>query len=685
MRRLRSAPIIATAGLLLTLAAVPAAAPGATLHVGPGQTYATIQAAVDDAGPGDEIVVHDGTYVENVLVDRPVAIRSQDYLLNGENDGAVVDASGLARDYGFEIQADGVVIEGFSVHGAVGYSMTGLRAGIMLDGCHGCTVTHNRCGWEESHNNSVGILVTEGGPHQIIGNEAAWNQHGISLERTSGNTVSGNSCHDNFWVTWSSGITMSGDLDPIWGTPTMHDNLLQNNDLRGNSVGACLYFACVSNVVRGNTIDANYSGVIVWSYCWHNLIAGNTVTNSVNRGIQVNAGRENVIADNTIDNNVNGIWFGFLSLSDYGSIDNLVTGNSILNNGYAGIRISASSPGNRMFMNQFRLNAANVISEGTDWSTAVPVSYFHGGNWHGQLGNYYDTYAGIDTDGDGIGDTDLPFTDGDPLHGPVEHHPLVVPPGTFELQAWYLRGAEPLTMRRDDALSVMSSVEIPGGESRIWVSEAPAAGQVVFPAGAWTGQVSFAEWPPADACLVEIGVSTDGTDFTPSGAEATVGDAMVVTFTTPVAGITVANRERLAVRVTSLQGDWPVKLLAGGAACFVSSPGNGDPEWPNGTGTAAPDLPAAAHRLEPNVPNPFNPMTAIRYELAAPAVVTLRIHDLRGRLVRTLMAGRHLAAGPHRTLWDGRDDAGREAPSGVYFCRLAAGRMRLTRKLDLVR
>ncbi len=93
--------------------------------------------------------------------------------------------------------------------------------------------------------------------------------------------------------------------------------------------------------------------------------------------------------------------------------------------------------------------------------------------------------------------------------------------------------------------------------------------------------------------------------------------------------------------------------------------------------------PAATDALAQNVPNPFNPATAIRYELAAPGTVALRVYDVRGRLVRTLVDASQ-SAGPHAVTWDGRDDGGRPAASGVYFYRLDAGRSVLSKKMVLV-
>jgi len=75
-------------------------------------------------------------------------------------------------------------------------------------------------------------------------------------------------------------------------------------------------------------------------------------------------------------------------------------------------------------------------------------------------------------------------------------------------------------------------------------------------------------------------------------------------------------------------------------------------------------------RLEPNHPNPFNPSTTLRYELARPGHATLTVHDLQGRLVRTLVDG-GVPAGFHTATWDGTDSRGHLGASGVYFSRLA--------------
>lgn len=99
----------------------------------------------------------------------------------------------------------------------------------------------------------------------------------------------------------------------------------------------------------------------------------------------------------------------------------------------------------------------------------------------------------------------------------------------------------------------------------------------------------------------------------------------------------------------------------------------------SGTG----DLPAAT-RLAGVQPNPFNPSTSVRFELARPAKVLVRVYDVSGRLIRTLADGPR-AAGPQDVAWDGRDGNGQPAPSGLYLFRLTADGVDQSAKATLVK
>ena len=83
-------------------------------------------------------------------------------------------------------------------------------------------------------------------------------------------------------------------------------------------------------------------------------------------------------------------------------------------------------------------------------------------------------------------------------------------------------------------------------------------------------------------------------------------------------------------------------------------------------------------------PNPFGQSTTIGFALPAPGSVQLRIFDVRGAAVRTLAAG-DFTAGSHRVTWDGRDDNGGAAASGVYYMELRTGGKSLERRIVLLR
>lgn len=89
--------------------------------------------------------------------------------------------------------------------------------------------------------------------------------------------------------------------------------------------------------------------------------------------------------------------------------------------------------------------------------------------------------------------------------------------------------------------------------------------------------------------------------------------------------------------------------------------------------------------LRQNVPNPFNPATTIEYDVPrGGADVTIAVFDVAGRLARTLVDG-FVAEGPQEVTWDGRNDAGRPLPSGLYFYRMTAAGFAETRKMVLMK
>jgi hypothetical protein len=101
-----------------------------------------------------------------------------------------------------------------------------------------------------------------------------------------------------------------------------------------------------------------------------------------------------------------------------------------------------------------------------------------------------------------------------------------------------------------------------------------------------------------------------------------------------------------------------------------------------------PAAPPAAAFLDQNVPNPFNPMTSIRYGVpagvAAKVPVHIDVYDVAGRHVRQLVRGAQ-TPGVYSAIWDGRNDRGERVQTGVYFYRMMVGADVATRKMLMLK
>lgn len=124
-------------------------------------------------------------------------------------------------------------------------------------------------------------------------------------------------------------------------------------------------------------------------------------------------------------------------------------------------------------------------------------------------------------------------------------------------------------------------------------------------------------------------------------------------------GITIKSNQILDMNLVSYAAG---RSWSASWAGYLSTPpvgAVGDEEF------AAPMAPPLAQ----NAPNPFNPSTRIDYEVTKRGQATIRVYDVGGRLVRTLIEGT-VDPGSHAVTWDGRDDGGERLPSGTYFYEL---------------
>ncbi|MDZ7378601.1 MAG: T9SS type A sorting domain-containing protein [candidate division KSB1 bacterium] len=167
------------------------------------------------------------------------------------------------------------------------------------------------------------------------------------------------------------------------------------------------------------------------------------------------------------------------------------------------------------------------------------------------------------------------------------------------------------------------------------------------------------------------------------------GVAVVVFASSPVAHTQYAIQQSVFGNGTATAADSAFRLIAtvGQATAGVTSSATHTARsgfWHQAAALLT-SVKALAHevpkefRLEQNYPNPFNPSTTICFALPEAAHVTLKLYDVLGREVVTLVDDR-LAAGLHKVLF-----CPHELPSGVYFCRMTTNQSVFTRKLVLAR
>ena len=273
-----------------------------------GEDYSSISAALANATDGDTIIVSDGTYNENIVVDREVTIRSQGGAAN-----TIVNS--LSGSDTFDITASNVTINGFTVTGASASSM----AGIYLESNLNCTISNN--------------IVTA-------------NEYGIDLDSSSNNTLSNNnaSLNDNYGISLGSSSS----------------NSLSNNTANGNYYGINFYYSNNNELTNNNASNNENHGIYLSNSNNNELVNNHAVVNDY-YGIYLTSSSSNNLTSNNVSGNNCGIRF---SSSD----NNNLTNNNAIDN-YFGIRFFSSSSnnmtGNIMSLNTYNFNV-NMLNSNMD-------------------------------------------------------------------------------------------------------------------------------------------------------------------------------------------------------------------------------------------------------------------------------------------------------------------------------
>ncbi len=199
--------------------------------------FTTIQAAVTAASSGDTIIVKDGTYTENVDVDKSLEIRSE----NGA-DLAIVQASNPSDDV-FCVTAQNVTINGFTASGA---TTMDNNAGIKIASSGGfCTITNNKC-----NGNSTGISVVSSVGGNTVSNNICTSsgKYGIYLSNTTNNSVTGNTCSNN----------TAGTGYALYLADNANNNTVNGNTSDSNTIGIRVKNADNNSIFNNTSLNNAY-------------------------------------------------------------------------------------------------------------------------------------------------------------------------------------------------------------------------------------------------------------------------------------------------------------------------------------------------------------------------------------------------------------------------------------------
>ena len=238
--RTRRLPVLITLFLLLALVDFSPVLAREVVVAGPDES---IQAAIDAAGRFDVIIIRNGTYVENIMINKPLTIRSE----HGGG-STTIEAKDPAAPVVWVLETGGVFVNGITVTGSI-------HSGLFLKKTRDSVLSDN-----VAVENGTGILLQYSDGNTISGNLASDNITGLNLEFSDENTVKENKIDSNR----DKGIILNSS----------NKNILRDNSANSNYWNGITLWASRNNIIEENEVVKN-TYAIVLSNSKDNEIRGN--------------------------------------------------------------------------------------------------------------------------------------------------------------------------------------------------------------------------------------------------------------------------------------------------------------------------------------------------------------------------------------------------------------------------
>ncbi len=371
--------------LILVLLLIAGSAPAHQLHVGPGQPYTRLQAALEAAHLGDTLIVHGGTYGA-IRITKPLTLLGQGWpLLDGRQQGTVVtiDAPYVTLR-GFRIENSGIVLDAEDAGIWVNASHARLEDNMLKNTLFGIFL--RRADSTVIRNNVIEGYAAFEVPRRgdII---RIWYSNHVALE---GNTIR----HGRDVIIWFANNThVIGNVmeDCRYGLHFMYSNdaLIEGNRMLHNSVGAYLMYSRRLNMR-------------------HNTLAYNRGTSGI--GIGLKDFDDSVLEENLVADNRVGI---FIDNAPRDIQAHMTYRGNVIAFNDRGIESLSYVPRSLFTDNTFQDNYEQVsIVGGGSFSIATDT------RWEA---NYWSDYVGFDANHDGFGD--IPYRAEKVFEGLIDAHP----------------------------------------------------------------------------------------------------------------------------------------------------------------------------------------------------------------------------------------------------------------------
>lgn len=332
--------LMRTIMLVLLLALCIATASAETFTVGEGKTYSSITDAISAANSSDVILVSDGNYSGNWVIDKEITIISE----NGSAD-TIIEATSQTSHL-FNITADNVVIRGFKITGPTNSSS------IYISSVSNCTVSDNNI--SESY---TGIYCNDVSDSNFVNNTITSNTYGVFLDNSFNNTLVNNTMMSNDYNFGIYGTILDHFINYIDTTNLVNGKLLyyllDQADVQVPADAGQVYAINSTNItVKDITMSGGSEGIL-FAYTDNSRIENVTVSQN-NYGIILFKSDSNIIDNINANENHWGVFFK-------NSTNNGLSGSVISSNGWDGISLYSSSEMNTIDNNTISSNGCDGI------------------------------------------------------------------------------------------------------------------------------------------------------------------------------------------------------------------------------------------------------------------------------------------------------------------------------------